>query len=162
MNPNKNRDKKGTEKFSIDGSESPEAHTVYVWDNFVCKSAAQDVFFVSHSYGGKCTVSLIKSRYDQVSARLKAIAFTDSVHYFGPDLGGEAKKAAEFLMDRARNWLTSDKSLNTPLLAAERSVVRSSQCPCFSAGTQDHASTNNAALNPVFEYFAEVLKKKSS
>lgn len=77
---------------------------------------------------------------------------------FGTDLTGDAKRAAEFLTERARDWITSDKPLNTELLATEYRTVRSAQCRCFSAGTTDHASTNNAALVPIFEFFAETVK----
>jgi hypothetical protein len=117
---------------------------------------------VSHSYGGKCTVSLIKARYEQVAARVKAIAFTDSVHQFGSGLNGEAKKAADFLMERSRHWITDARALNTEIMAEERSVVRGSQCRCFSAGTTDHASTNHAALVPVFEFFAQVASEQTA
>lgn len=38
--------------FPFKGSESPEKHFVYVWDNFISKAAAQTIVVVAHSYGG--------------------------------------------------------------------------------------------------------------
>ncbi|XP_043449677.1 cotranscriptional regulator FAM172A isoform X14 [Leopardus geoffroyi] len=37
---------------------SPEEHAVYVWDHFIAQSAAENVFFVAHSYGGLAFVEL--------------------------------------------------------------------------------------------------------
>ena len=41
-----------TFSFLLQGSESPEKHFVYVWDNFISKAAAQSIVVVAHSYGG--------------------------------------------------------------------------------------------------------------
>ena len=38
--------------ISYKGSESPEKHFVYVWDNFISEAAAEKVVVVAHSYGG--------------------------------------------------------------------------------------------------------------
>ncbi|KAF7250406.1 hypothetical protein EYD10_03886 [Varanus komodoensis] len=38
---------------------SPEEHAVYVWDHFITRSAAENVFFVAHSYGGLAFVELV-------------------------------------------------------------------------------------------------------
>lgn len=53
---------KGSKRVRIRGSESPENHTLYVWDNFIQKSQARDVVIVAHSYGGVCTMNLLKYR----------------------------------------------------------------------------------------------------
>nr|XP_035949958.1 cotranscriptional regulator FAM172A isoform X7 [Halichoerus grypus] len=37
---------------------SPEEHAIYVWDHFIAQSAAENVFFVAHSYGGLAFVEL--------------------------------------------------------------------------------------------------------
>jgi hypothetical protein len=62
LNPNQNIVDVGKEKMPVEGSESPEDHTKYVWDNFIVPSKAKDIVFVSHSYGGSCTVSLLAAR----------------------------------------------------------------------------------------------------
>lgn len=38
---------------------SPEEHVLYVWDHFVSKAAARNVFVVAHSYGGLSLVELV-------------------------------------------------------------------------------------------------------
>lgn len=38
---------------------SPEEHVVYVWDHFVSKAQAKDVFIMAHSYGGLSFVELV-------------------------------------------------------------------------------------------------------
>ncbi|MBN3320369.1 F172A protein, partial [Atractosteus spatula] len=45
------------EESDADNS-SPEEHAIYVWDNFISKSAAKKIFFVAHSYGGLSFVEL--------------------------------------------------------------------------------------------------------
>nr|XP_020023528.1 protein FAM172A-like [Castor canadensis] len=42
---------------------SPEEHAIYVWDHFIAQSAAENVFFVAHSYGGLAFVELIITKY---------------------------------------------------------------------------------------------------
>ncbi|XDV20271.1 hypothetical protein PO909_025622 [Leuciscus waleckii] len=39
-------------------NSSPEEHTLYVWDHFISKSLAKNVFIVAHSYGGLSYVNL--------------------------------------------------------------------------------------------------------
>lgn len=41
---------------------SPEEHAIYVWDHFIAQSAAENVFFVAHSYGGLAFVELVSAR----------------------------------------------------------------------------------------------------
>lgn len=38
---------------------SSEEHVLYVWDHFVSKAAAKNVFIVAHSYGGLSFVELV-------------------------------------------------------------------------------------------------------
>ena len=86
----------------IRGSSSPEEHTLSVWDEFISQSNAKDIVIVAHSYGGVCTMNLLEYRSminlwqnsflcafffflilttdEAVLARVRAIAFTDSVH----------------------------------------------------------------------------------
>jgi hypothetical protein len=69
-------------RVSIAGNESPEAHYLYVWDTFVRKAQAKHLLMVSHSYGGVSTINLIEKREKQVLQRLRALALTDSIHFF--------------------------------------------------------------------------------
>lgn len=40
---------------------SSEEHVVYVWDHFVSKAEAKNVFVMAHSYGGLSFVELVSS-----------------------------------------------------------------------------------------------------
>lgn len=42
-------------------NSSSEEHVVYVWDHFVSKAEAKNVFIVAHSYGGLSFVELVSS-----------------------------------------------------------------------------------------------------
>ncbi|XP_073443749.1 cotranscriptional regulator ARB2A isoform X4 [Dendrobates tinctorius] len=54
-NPQKEKE---TMQLYIRENGSPEEHALYVWDNFISKSPAENVFFVAHSYGGLAFVEL--------------------------------------------------------------------------------------------------------
>ncbi|NXE15225.1 F172A protein, partial [Lophotis ruficrista] len=55
-NPQKEKE---TMQMYIRDNGSPEEHAIYVWDHFISKSAAENVFFVAHSYGGLAFVELV-------------------------------------------------------------------------------------------------------
>ncbi|XP_035423956.1 cotranscriptional regulator FAM172A isoform X11 [Cygnus atratus] len=54
-NPQKEKE---TMQMYIRDNGSPEEHAIYVWDHFISQSAAENVFFVAHSYGGLAFVEL--------------------------------------------------------------------------------------------------------
>ncbi|XP_058633441.1 cotranscriptional regulator FAM172A homolog isoform X3 [Onychostoma macrolepis] len=54
-NPQKERE---MEHIPIRENSTPEEHTLYVWDHFISKSLAKNVFIVAHSYGGLSFVNL--------------------------------------------------------------------------------------------------------
>eukprot|EP00123_Amoebidium_parasiticum_P005997 comp17055_c0_seq1/m.15791 comp17055_c0_seq1/g.15791 ORF comp17055_c0_seq1/g.15791 comp17055_c0_seq1/m.15791 type:complete len:483 (-) comp17055_c0_seq1:540-1988(-) len=135
----------GTEKMGrVRGSETAEDHAVYVWDKFVQPSKAKEVAIVAHSYGGVATVHLLSKRGDEVRDRVKAIAFTDSVH------GMRQNALASWMKPRCRNWVTSDKELDT-------FIRKAADCELVSAGTPTHEYTSPKAFNSVFEYFASKM-----
>jgi pimeloyl-ACP methyl ester carboxylesterase len=88
-----------------------ERHCVAAWDAFVTPSAAQHIVMVAHSYGGVCTAALLGSRREAVTARLRAVALTDSVH--GRSVERLPPAQREFFARRCVNWVTSDKPLDT-------------------------------------------------
>ncbi|KAI4900216.1 hypothetical protein NFI96_011925 [Prochilodus magdalenae] len=49
---------KETERIPIRENSSPEEHMLYVWDHFISKSLAKNIFVVAHSYGGLSFVEL--------------------------------------------------------------------------------------------------------
>ncbi|XP_047238448.1 cotranscriptional regulator FAM172A homolog isoform X4 [Girardinichthys multiradiatus] len=47
-----------TERIPIRENSSSEEHVLYVWDQFVFKAAAKNIFIIAHSYGGLSFVEL--------------------------------------------------------------------------------------------------------
>ncbi|XP_052016015.1 cotranscriptional regulator FAM172A isoform X4 [Apodemus sylvaticus] len=76
---NPQKEKETTQLF-IRENGSPEEHAVYVWDHFIARAAAENVFFVAHSYGGLAFVELMIQRESDVKSKVTAVALTDSVH----------------------------------------------------------------------------------
>ncbi|KAJ3213640.1 hypothetical protein HDU67_002641 [Dinochytrium kinnereticum] len=75
LNSNKNT---GPSGGYIRGSENPERHVEYVWKSFVKDAKTATVLIVAHSYGGVCVSNLRLAA--EIGDKVKAIAFTDSVH----------------------------------------------------------------------------------
>jgi hypothetical protein len=64
-----------------------------------------------------------------VLTRLRAVAFTDSVHSVPDDA---SKPVREFMLKHCVNYVKSDEPLDTPI---ERDAYDNDGCPCVSAGT---------------------------
>lgn len=75
-NDNYRRDKK------IPHSGSSEEHAKYVWEEYIQNTKATSILIVAHSYGGILTVMLSEKQKEQFEKKVKAVAFTDSVHSF--------------------------------------------------------------------------------
>lgn len=103
-------------------------------------------------------MGLLRSREKQVLSRLKAIAFTDSVHSVSPRDPADVQK---FLRKHAINWVQSDKPLDTPMPTGEG-------CKCVSAGHPKHVGlyrinyckeyTSPSAIESVFAFLNSKLK----
>ncbi|KAJ4459512.1 putative UPF0528 protein [Paratrimastix pyriformis] len=173
FNPNLNAGvAPGGERVPIEGSSQPEEHTATVWDRVVKSRCAQarDMVIVAHSYGGICSVSLLQQREAEILPRLRAIAFTDSVHSVPSALSAEyiadlkrrypmghfkapvpLSPAVSRLLDtRACNWVSASTPLDTP--AGHREG-----CPCVSAGTPQHERTSSSAMTSVFSFLLRHL-----
>uniref|UniRef100_A0A8C7NW67 ARB2 cotranscriptional regulator A n=1 Tax=Oncorhynchus mykiss TaxID=8022 RepID=A0A8C7NW67_ONCMY len=116
-----------TEQIPIRENGSPEEHVLYVWDHFVSKAAARNVFFVAHSYGGLSLVELMIQREAQVKNRVCAVAMTDSIHNVWHQDAN--KSIQEWLQQHCRNWVSSPEPLDTPV------EPMLSDCPRVSAGS---------------------------
>ncbi|XP_039401311.1 cotranscriptional regulator FAM172A isoform X6 [Mauremys reevesii] len=66
-NPQKEKE---TVQLYIRDNGSPEEHAIYVWDHFIAESAAENVFFVAHSYGGLAFVELEVTSKQEVKKEL--------------------------------------------------------------------------------------------
>ncbi|XP_036781585.1 cotranscriptional regulator FAM172A isoform X7 [Manis pentadactyla] len=121
---------KETMQLYIRENGSPEEHAVYVWDHFITQSAAENVFFVAHSYGGLAFVELMIQREADVKSKVTAVALTDSVHNVWHQEAG--KTIREWMRENCCNWVSSSEPLDTSV----ESMLP--DCPRVSAGKQLH------------------------
>ncbi|XP_072870701.1 cotranscriptional regulator ARB2A isoform X4 [Chlorocebus sabaeus] len=106
---------------------SPEEHAIYVWDHFIAQAAAENVFFVAHSYGGLAFVELMIQREADVKNKVTAVALTDSVHNVWHQEAG--KTIREWMRENCCNWVSSSEPLDTSV----ESMLP--DCPRVSADT---------------------------
>ncbi|XP_013183651.2 FAM172 family protein homolog CG10038 [Amyelois transitella] len=131
----------------IPQSSTAEEHASYVWDNYIVKAKAESVVIVAHSYGGVVTLALadrLKNKFDE---RVKAIAFTDSVHSFSNI------KMSEHFKEVSRNWISSSAPIDTPMNTPDF------DCSRVSAGHPKHEMTSYACMDSVFKFIEEKLTK---
>lgn len=131
--------------------DSPPQHVISVWDKVVSKAKAKDIVTVSHSAGGHGTLMLLRYREDDVLKRLRAIAFTDSVHSIGKN---ESQGVKKFIMENSVNWVTSKEKLDTKVGYREG-------CLCVSAGHDTHENTSSSAQVSVFKFLQMKLENKN-
>ncbi|XP_077901057.1 cotranscriptional regulator ARB2A isoform X3 [Ictidomys tridecemlineatus] len=117
---------------------SPEEHAVYVWDHFIAQSAAENVFFVAHSYGGLAFVELMIQREADVKSKVTAVALTDSVHNVWHQEAG--KTIREWMRENCCNWVSSSEPLDTsvesmlpdcPRVSAASPGTREMELACY-------------------------------
>ncbi|KNC45961.1 UPF0528 protein [Thecamonas trahens ATCC 50062] len=160
LNPNENRVKVGEAADGeplhryVDGSETPEAHSLYVYQNFIRASPAAKIAIVAHSFGGVCTTFLLEQHGDELlDAGLAAIAYTDSMNRF--DHRMFSPRVREFVKTRLVNWIASRRAMGATVKA------KGSQCINRSAGHHKHEYTSWACIDGVFEQFAIALAAAS-
>lgn len=77
-NPNLNMDPETRKR--VPGNDSPDAHVRYMWQKFIRDCPAEGIYMIAHSMGGSCATYLMQAFKQEFISRVKAIAFTDSVH----------------------------------------------------------------------------------
>jgi len=82
-----------------------------------------------------------------VLERVRCVAMTDSVHTVDDNTPEDIQ---DFLKERARNWVVSDKPLDTDLGWKDG-------CECVSAGHGDHEHTTASAMESVFAFLKEQM-----
>uniref|UniRef100_A0AAR2LAG2 Arb2 domain-containing protein n=1 Tax=Pygocentrus nattereri TaxID=42514 RepID=A0AAR2LAG2_PYGNA len=133
-------------------NSSPEEHTLYVWDHFISKSLAENIFVVAHSYGGLSFVELLIQREDEVKSHVSAVAMTDSVHNVWHQ---EANRSIqEWLKERCCNWVSSSEPLDTPVDPMLPDCLR------LSAGTERHELTSWKSFHSIFKFFDKHLEQQ--
>uniref|UniRef100_A0A8B9SEA1 Family with sequence similarity 172 member A n=1 Tax=Apteryx owenii TaxID=8824 RepID=A0A8B9SEA1_APTOW len=125
-NPQKEKE---TVQMYIRDNGSPEEHAIYVWDHFISQSAAENVFFVAHSYGGLAFVELMIQREAEVKNKVTAVALTDSVHNVWHQEAG--KTIREWMRENCCNWVSSSEPLDTSVESMLPDCPRVSAGMCF-------------------------------
>jgi len=142
---------KRTRAKPIRGSESPRAHGRHVWENLVMKNKQiTEIVIVAHSFGGVVTTEIASAFPEYWLSRVKALAFTDSVH--GERAMTGDRRLTSWFSSRAINWVTSEKEVDTPL-ASDTTV------PCVSAGHTSHENTSWSAFKSIFQFFKRKLEE---
>jgi len=119
------------------------------WDQIVARSPSKHIMIVAHSAGGDGTVHLMRSRPD-IFQRLRAIAFTDSVHSVS---ASESPQLKAFMKASCRDYVASTEPLDTPIQPYMDDDDHDSEgCECVSAGHRVHAWTSGVAIASVFTY----------
>ncbi|KAJ8285479.1 hypothetical protein GJAV_G00027260 [Gymnothorax javanicus] len=150
-NPQRERE---TELIPIRENGSPEEHAIYVWDHFVSKSTAKNVFFVAHSYGGLSFVELMIQREAEVKNRVCGVAMTDSVHNVWHQEAG--RSVLDWMQERCCNWVSSAQPLDTPV------ETMLPDCPRVSAGTERHELTSWSSFHSIFKFFDDILQAQDT
>ncbi|XP_068121414.1 putative protein ARB2BP isoform X2 [Hyperolius riggenbachi] len=131
---------------------SPEEHTSYVWDHFISKSAAGNVSFIAHGYGGLVFMDLLCKKSKEVMSKVTAVAFIDSRHHAQHQARTEPE-IQDWIRSHCRSWVLSMKPLDRPT-----GSLRKLDCPKVSAGTEDHELAPSVALPSVFRFLNRSLK----
>ncbi|XP_027750575.1 putative protein FAM172B isoform X1 [Empidonax traillii] len=137
------------------GSSSPEEHTMYVWDHFISKSAAKNVAFIAHGYGGLVFVDLLVQRKCEVMNKVFSVAFIDSVH----DTQHQTRnnpQIQDWILKWCREWVSNSKPLNKTV-----DFLLRINCPTVSAGTEKCGLAPSCCLHAIFKYLKSSLKAKT-
>lgn len=144
LNTNYNRDPIRGGEY-IRGSETSDKHGIYVWKHWVRQAKAKKIVIVAHSAGGYVTGSIAKTFNEDFTARVKAVAFTDS--FCQPHA---------HISKVGRNWVTSQLPLNEEIRRGSLSHLRE-----FSAGTSVHEESSHAAIKPVWTFFDDAMAEEA-
>jgi hypothetical protein len=156
LNPNLNE----VNGAPIPGSESPERHVCYVWQEIVMKlcNPAAPVDIVAHSNGGRGTLDFLRMMGDALLARIRKIVFTDSYHSID-QVEALSPAARKLLAERSVNYVPHSAPFGTPVpnWVTLRYTMEAADkgCPCLSCAVDEHASTNHGSLAAAFQFFAK-------
>ncbi|KAM6319650.1 putative protein ARB2BP isoform 1-T2 [Podargus strigoides] len=153
------REESSTSKQSVwcipkRSSSSPEEHTMYVWDHFISKSAAKNVAFIAHGYGGLVFVDLLVQRKWEVMNKVYSVAFIDSMHNIQHQTRSDPQIQG-WIQKYCCEWVSNSK----PLDRAVGSLIKVN-CPTVSAGTEKYGLAPSCCLHAIFKYLKSTPKAK--
>ncbi|OCT95182.1 putative protein FAM172B [Xenopus laevis] len=135
---------------------SPEEHTGYVWDNFISTSAATNVAFIAHGYGGLVFLDLLCKKRKEVMSKVCAVAFIDSRHHSQHQARTDPE-IQSWMHANCRSWVLSTKPLDRPT-----GSLLKLDCPKVSAGTENHELAPYKSLSSVFRFLTRSSKNRRS
>ncbi|XP_073442284.1 putative protein ARB2BP [Dendrobates tinctorius] len=143
-------------KFAFDKRccSSPEEHTSYVWDHFISKSAATNVSFIAHGYGGLVFLDLLCKKSQEVMSKVTAVAFIDSRHHAQHQTRTDPE-IWTWIRSHCRSWVLSAKVLDRPT-----GSVRKLDCLKVSAGTEKSDLAPSYALQSIFRFLSRTSKSR--
>ena len=146
LNPN--------EKYGLDGKtknmfKNMKEHCEYVYRNIIHKNhKIKEIYFISHSLGGECTVEILKLFEDDLlKGRIKKIAFTDSLH--GGSFMDLSKEGIQIFKKITRNFVASKEEKGKFL----ETLSQFYGCEIYSSGTNIHEYTTGFSLENAFNFF---------
>ncbi|XP_050564266.1 putative protein FAM172B [Cygnus atratus] len=137
-------------------SSSPEEHTMYVWDHFISRSAAKNVAFIAHGYGGLVFIDLLVQRKLEVMNKVYSVAFIDSMHNIQHQTGSDPQ-IQEWILEHCHEWVSNSK----PPDKAVGSLMKVN-CPTVSAGTEKYSLAPSYCMHAVFKYLKSTPKAKTT
>ena len=155
-----------SERKPIPYNDTPEKHVLYVWDRIVSLTTAKNILILAYGQGGNHAKALIQAREGTILEKLRAVAFTQSLHTLHSDLsfglsGVESKQTRDFLENHALNWIASDLPIGerdyVVVLARTHAQEEEERlgCICVSAApsSSNPALLNYVAMSQVFDFF---------
>lgn len=127
----------------VHADDAPHRHLVRLWDAHLERSAFSRLLVVGHSYGGPCSIGLLKAA-PAAAARLGALALTDGVAW-GPRGWGSIDQAAEAVPTQAELDAASEQT-GAPLGELEKmrdqlARFQEAAAGCFGPPTVELATT---------------------
>ncbi|XP_040277890.1 putative protein FAM172B [Bufo bufo] len=135
-------------------SSSPEEHTSYVWEHFISKSAARNVSFIAHGYGGLVFMDLLCKKSQEVMSKVSAVAFIDSRHHALHQARTDPE-IQTWIHLHCRSWVLSSKPLDRP-----SGPLRKQDCSKVSAGTEKHELAPSFALQSILRFLSRSSKSR--
>mmetsp|Transcript_50841 Transcript_50841/g.118087 ORF Transcript_50841/g.118087 Transcript_50841/m.118087 type:complete len:285 (-) Transcript_50841:125-979(-) len=152
LNPNVNE----VDGEPIPGSDTPEGHVGYVWQQLVEACNAEVIVdVVAHSNGGRALLYFLAD-VPAASRRIHRLVLTDSYHQ-AQQAKFLSSDGQALLRERCVNYVPHETPFGTQVeewVSLGHHMTQAQKgCRCLSAATPDHASTNHKALGAAFDFF---------
>lgn len=153
MNPNYHKDDSG--KAVDPRINTMEKHCRYVFKKYVInRCQAKEIYIIAHSRGGKCLVDLFKRYSIDFIDKVKAVAFTDSVH---DNFKGSLvdKEEEDWIDNNCIHFVKSAKKLGKEEKSTDGDMIDT-----YSAGHTEHEYTTGSSWPKIQKFFENQSDKK--